>query len=489
MTKVALVIDKRGSKFGFVLAGLLKKKYNVKLYDIHCFRKDKYFFKMKKELDYEPLIVREELESMVKNERIDPSYIKRLEEEYGRPYLWPYVWADRGIMSQHIKYSASLPGPSLPHEEILKRLQVYFREIGRALDEKKPDRIIFETVGSLDTDILSELAERRKIKVLHFSFPRIRNTTLFIDNGFDQFTEVYKDFDAIRQGLRKSSFKERAQKLLLEFRKSPSRYRYYIPVRAPLLKRVFLSITYFARALKTALNRNGKRGNFLNYFKNRLVILSRKIKGFSNILEQPRAGEDFAYFPLHFEPETATMLFAPFFTNQIALIQNIAKSLPIAFKLYVKEHPDMVNRRPASYYKELKKLPNVRLINHEIDSIFLIKKSRLVLTITGTVGWEAAMLSKPVITFGQAFYNKLSSVKSCRKPEDLPLAIKEGLESQPTADGEMVDFISAILENSINFDYSYIWLASVEEITKYEKLNELVEALARKLELLPVNEV
>ena len=30
---------------------------------------------------------------------------------------------------------------------------------------------------------------------------------------------------------------------------------------------------------------------------------------------------------------------APFFTNQLELVRNTAKSLPIGYKLYVKEHP------------------------------------------------------------------------------------------------------------------------------------------------------
>lgn len=486
MTKIALVIDKRGSNFGFVASCLLKKKYNVKLYDINCFKKDEYFFRMQKELEYEPLIVKEELESMAKKEQVDLPYIRALEEEYGKPHLWPYVWADKGIMGQHSKYSLSFPGPSMEHEEILKRLQVCFREISRAIDEKKPDCIIFETIGGLEMDILHELAERRGIKILHPSFPRIKNTTLFIDNSLNEFTEAYQIFDSIRQGLYKSSCATQAKKVLLEFREAPSRHRYFIPnSKTPLLKRIARNILYFWRAARGS----SKHNDFLNYLKKRLIMLHRKTRGFGGIFEETKDGEDFAYFPLHQEPELATLLYAPFFTNQIALIQNISKSLPVNFKLYVKEQPEMLYHRPLSYYKELKKLPNIRLISHKTDSILLIKKAKLVLTITGTAGWEAAMLSKPVITFGQVFYNKLSSVKYSPKPEDLPLVIKESLEAPAISDEEVVDFLSAIFEKSINFDYMYIWEASLKELAEYEQLEGFVDALAKKLKLDALNEV
>ena len=81
----------------------------------------------------------------------------------------------------------------------------------------------------------------------------------------------------------------------------------------------------------------------------------------------------FVYYPLHSEPERALSIAAPFFTNQIDVITNIAKSLPVGYKLFVKEHPSMTLKRGTgrklSFYKDLLKLPNVKLIHPEILTI------------------------------------------------------------------------------------------------------------------------
>ena len=47
---------------------------------------------------------------------------------------------------------------------------------------------------------------------------------------------------------------------------------------------------------------------------------------------------------------------SPYYLNQIALIENISKSIPINTTLLVKEHKGMLGHRDLGYYKELKKI-------------------------------------------------------------------------------------------------------------------------------------
>ena len=65
--------------------------------------------------------------------------------------------------------------------------------------------------------------------------------------------------------------------------------------------------------------------------------------------------KNFIYFPLHQDEEESTLVGAPFFTNQIELIKNIIKSLPVGYKLFVKESPSNAARdwRRISDYKKL----------------------------------------------------------------------------------------------------------------------------------------
>ena len=48
---------------------------------------------------------------------------------------------------------------------------------------------------------------------------------------------------------------------------------------------------------------------------------------------QINQNEKFVYFPLQLEPERTLFIPAPFYSNQLDVISNIARSLPIDFKL------------------------------------------------------------------------------------------------------------------------------------------------------------
>ena len=136
-------------------------------------------------------------------------------------------------------------------------------------------------------------------------------------------------------------------------------------------------------------------------------------------------GEKFAYFPLHVNPEASTSFYGRWFVNQLALIENIARSLPCDYKLYVKEHPYNYSSRPLYFRREIKKFPNVRLISPHANAVDIIKSCDLVLTITGTAGWEAIMLQKPIITFGDAYYNLFEEVIRSKDLRELPSIIDQ----------------------------------------------------------------
>ena len=143
----------------------------------------------------------------------------------------------------------------------------------------------------------------------------------------------------------------------------------------------------------------------------------------------------------------------------------------------------MVIFRPRWYYKKLKKIPNVKLIKPNIPSFDLIAKAKLVVTITGTAGWEASFLKKPVITFGNIFYNRLSFVKNCRSYEDLPLIVKNQLEHFQYSEEELVHFIAAILEESAHVSLPYLWEKETNMEKKKAGLVGFTDLIAKKMGL------
>ncbi|QNO13413.1 hypothetical protein HYG86_00810 [Alkalicella caledoniensis] len=143
-------------------------------------------------------------------------------------------------------------------------------------------------------------------------------------------------------------------------------------------------------------------------FKQLTRNLKRKIKisALKNKYDYNASEKDnFFIYPMHFQPESSTSVNAIFYDNQYEAIKNISFSLPIGTYLYVKDHPNGIGFLQMNFYKKIKKLPNVKYINPQEDTKKLIIHSKGVITLTSTMGYEALLLEKPVITLGKVFYN------------------------------------------------------------------------------------
>lgn len=119
--------------------------------------------------------------------------------------------------------------------------------------------------------------------------------------------------------------------------------------------------------------------------------------------------EDTYYlYPLHTHPESSTSVWARHYVDEVAVIANIAQNLPFGTFLYVKEHPLGMGQFTMRDYKYLSKLPNVKLISGtQKNSKQLVSHSQGVICLANTVGFEALLLGKPVIAFGDSFYEQL----------------------------------------------------------------------------------
>jgi len=163
----------------------------------------------------------------------------------------------------------------------------------------------------------------------------------------------------------------------------------------------------------------------------------------------------FVYFPLHYEPERTILIPAPYFTNQLEVITSIAKSLPVKYKLYVKDHPLMrtAGWRNTKFYKDILELPNVELIHPSTSNEELIKNCSLVVTIAGTTGMEAAFYQKPSIVFADTIYsNYIPSVNRLKNLEDLTQLINKSLQKEIEL-SDLNKYVDHVEKNSFVFDY------------------------------------
>jgi hypothetical protein len=110
--------------------------------------------------------------------------------------------------------------------------------------------------------------------------------------------------------------------------------------------------------------------------------------------------ERFVLYALHKEPEASTMVKAPEFNNQLAIIDLVARSLPSGFALVVKESMVSLGFRSDGFYEAVSAIPNVHLVMPDLRASELLEKASAAIVITGTVGLEAARIGLPVISFG-----------------------------------------------------------------------------------------
>lgn len=165
-----------------------------------------------------------------------------------------------------------------------------------------------------------------------------------------------------------------------------------------------------------------QRGNPLLFSLNLFLrSLGRRFKStfLSAIYDTAKDNEDFILYPLHFHPESSTSVLCGTYLNELEVIQNIAFNLPQGLKLYVKDHMSAFGYPSMNFYKRIKSLPNVRILPPHAATKHLIKRSKAVITLTSTVGYEALLLNKPVYLFGSVFYENHKNVIKIENPRSL----------------------------------------------------------------------
>jgi hypothetical protein len=128
--------------------------------------------------------------------------------------------------------------------------------------------------------------------------------------------------------------------------------------------------------------------------------------------------EKFIFFGFHKQPENSIDVHGRYYEDQATTVKNLWRLLPAGWKIVIKEHTNAIGDRSYSFYTDLLKYPNVILAHEKIDSKLLIEKSQLVVTVSGTMAYEAALMKKPSITFARVFFNGINYCR-CVSLDDL----------------------------------------------------------------------
>ncbi len=495
--KGCFVLHRRFAYLGHYIARHLKDRKSVQEFCGIVYTKPSLdFITAQTDIEYGTLLYDEEIHARYKTEKLDPAYLDALEKEYGLPSLWPYLAVDRIIMSNQLVREYPHDWPRYSHEDMLRLLQVYAKAVTEFLDKERPDFVFFSAICTTSSFLLYHMAKKRGIQTLVVQMASTKNRYI-VGETYDSFTGVDELFHGDRSALANLPERKEAETFLREFRERPTPYYdKSTPTQQPVGRHRqfrFLNPRYglgTARVLLNNLREHFSRTHKdeysyigpWTYFKDASKRKLRNFIGLNDLYDEftPKQ-DDFVFFPLHLEPEIALLLQAPFQTDQVNLIRQIARSLPVHHKLYVKDHPEMAQYRPRSFYKAIKRNPNVKLIDASISSFHITPHAKLITTITGSVGWEALMFKKPVITFGHVFYNSLPMTTFCDRMEQLPLIIKERLAHDLHDEEELVSFLTALFKDSAELNLHHLWMDEPSFERKMDGVKPLADALAKKI--------
>lgn len=428
----------------FGIAKNLQEYHNCELYSIiDVPDRPKSFFQKQKLVKYLKQWFYHDY--ILPNKKPDLQYLKNIEEIY-KIDIWKIAYNDRIFFKYNDFYNFST-------DQILSIIEQGCRLFENIIDEVKPDFLLIPVTNSGRMHIFYEMCKIKGIKVLMLISSRFGNRCLIseeaenldyvetlsssnTERNIDDLKNYLKDHDSFKEAAQYSEVFHTSNLQLLK-----AAINFLIFSKNTNLKTHY---TYFGRTkIRVLFNyigaifKKNSRMSFINKY------LSKSIDD-----------EFFIFFPMITEPERGLLIASPFHTNQLELITHIVKSLPIGYKLYVKDHPSMSTRdwRPISFYKQIMALPNVKLLHPSITPNEILSKCSLAITAGGTAGLEAAFYGKPSITFVNTLYSKLKSVYLLKNIEDLPNAIRSQLTKKIDLD-DLNSFVNLIDKNSFEFNW------------------------------------
>lgn len=384
--------------------------------------KAKHFFQTQKLVQYKKVWFF--MDNVIKkNSKPDLTYLSSFEKKY-KINLWSIAFTDREFYQYNTHKFTS--------DEILNLLEQECKFFEKILDESKPDFLSIMLTTAHHHELLRVLCKAKGIKILMLGTTRLRYGMMISEAAgiLDEITKQTEISNISEDDYSKYFEKYHAAKEMKEYK--------HLNFEARFITRYTSLLKFLFQPQSASFKRR-----YWNYGKTKSQVLKdkslhfirKKYRSFyinQNFKKNLSNAVPFIYFPLQMEPERVLLMSARFYTNQLNAIVNISKSLPIGYKLYVKEHPIMSiwGWRNTYFYKQILDLPNVELIHPLVSSDEIIKKCSLVITIAGTAAQEAAFHGKPAISFTEQLYSLLPSIYTLKNIEELPHAIVESLKTK-----------------------------------------------------------
>jgi hypothetical protein len=152
----------------------------------------------------------------------------------------------------------------------------------------------------------------------------------------------------------------------------------------------------------------------------------------------------FVYFPLHVTDDYKIKGIIPHCQDQASIAEQVADALPHRYDLVIKEHPMSIGRNGLGMLRRLARRRDVVLVDPYTSSHELIRRSAAVAVISSTVGLEALLYSKPVLTLGQPFYGGFGVTVDVDSFREIPAQVPAVLAFRPDRE-RILSFLHAAM--------------------------------------------
>lgn len=320
------------------------------------------------------------------------------------------------------KYS-KLYNEKIDEKEIV-RLRKYAYLIEKYINEKKIGCVLIYNGSSTIEQILIYIAEKLRLQLL------------YLEEGYFRPYTITADTKGINYNSSIPRSKEFYDKLAIDedkFEKFLLRAKYLEVKRPPFKDKIIKVLMKLTNSIGLFIGfKNEHKVNTLKEYLAREINLYKFKKMKTEDISLP---SEYIFVPFQVHSDTQVLFHSPKIKDMHQLVENVVRELEIYnkknrkdLKVIFKEHPMDIGR--ISYrdlYDKYSKNKNVIFLK-KYDTKKLIKNSKLVITINSTVGIEALMNYKKVITLGNAFFNIEGLVTFCNQLNELNICIKRAIE-------------------------------------------------------------
>lgn len=416
------------------------------------------------------ITVRSEFYKPFQNEQQPP--LSTIEDTIELSSMWQWVLGDRTLFYIADKGKFFLDKTRRSHYELQATVSRIYGNVFNLFEELQPDLVLLTDIVNLSKYIIVELAFQRKVPTMFLLPVRIGKYEAFSNTPYEHFKFIYDRLNELRKGIQCEHLDE-TEGIVFDILNRKNHYHDAAQMSGvgPTEKET-INASYLAKNYREALSKTVRHlasrkrrkqtrkiiaSAFTGPIEMSRVWLRRKYSLPRYKFDQPVEGEQYIFFPLHSEPETAISLNAPWIGSQAELVWNIATSIPIEMKLYVKDHPRMYGLRTVQYYERMReRSPNVRVLHPLKNTLDFVPSARLVIVISGTAGLEALLKGIPVMTLGACNFQYLTGVTRTRNIATLPQTIRDALRNAPHPDAIKRDallFVQACLDESFPIGY------------------------------------